>query len=54
MFDVLAINETSLDFTVGDRKVHMDGCKIVLHDRAVFYICNCITFSVRNDLSLMN
>ena len=61
MIDVLAINETRLDFTVSDREVHIDGYEIVRRDRATngrfgggvcFYIRNCINFSVRNDLSL--
>ena len=60
MIDVLAINETRLDFTVSDREIHIDGYEIVRRDRATngrfgggvcFYIRNCINFSVRNDLS---
>ncbi len=60
MIDVLAINETRLDSTIGDNKVHIPGYEIVLRDRnsngrfgsgVCFYIRSCINFSVRHDLS---
>ena len=60
VIDVLAINETRLDSTVGDNEVHIPGYEIVRRDRdsngrfgggVCFYIRSCINFSVRHDLS---
>ena len=59
--DVLALNETRLDSTVGDNEVHIHGYDIVRRDRnsngrfgggVCFYIRSCINFSVRHDLCL--
>ena len=59
--DVLALNETRLDSTVGDNEVHTHGYDIVRRDRnsngrfgggVCFYILSCINFSVRQDLCL--
>ena len=59
--DVLALNETRLDSTVGDNEVHIHGYDIVRRDRnsngrfgggVCFYIRSCINFLVRQDLCL--
>ena len=57
--DILAINETRLDDSILDRKVHILGYDIIRRDRnrngggVCFYVRSTINYSLRLDLSVL-